>query len=108
MFLKALKPFAGRLLKGPIEVLNALEKLDEATADLRQTLSDPEISSYRVVLQPEKMVIREAERAVSYLGLFNYPVDSVIVNRILSESVDEGEFYRNGVKSNAIYADDRR
>ena len=56
-------------------------------------MSDPEISSYRVVLQPEKMVIREAERAVSYLGLFNYPVDSVVINRILPEAAGEGEFY---------------
>ncbi len=91
---KALKPFAGRLLQGPAEVLESLSKLDAATAELRTTLSDPEISSYRVVLQPEKMVIREAERAVSYLGLFNYPVDSVVINRILPESAAEGAFYQ--------------
>ncbi len=92
--MKALKPFAGRVLKGPTEILEALNKLDAATAELRETLSDPTISSYRVVMQPEKMVIREAERAVSYLGLFNYPVDSVIVNRILPNSAEYGEFYR--------------
>jgi arsenite-transporting ATPase len=80
-------------LQGPAEVLDALEKLDAATAELRATLSNPEVSSYRVVLQPEKMVIREAERAVSYLGLFNYPVDSVIINRILPDSAGEGEFF---------------
>lgn len=91
---KALKPFAGRVLKGPAEILEALNKLDAATAELRATLSDPEVSSYRVVLQPEKMVMREAERAVSYLGLFNYPVDCIVVNRILPESVEEGAFYR--------------
>lgn len=91
--MKALKPFAGRMLQGPAEVLEALNKLDAATAELRTTLSDPEISSYRVVLQPEKMVVREAERAVSYLGLFNYPVDAVIINRILPDSLEEGTFY---------------
>ena len=90
---KALRPFAGRLLQGPAEVLEALEKLDAATGELRETLSNPEISSYRVVLQPEKMVVREAERAVSYLGLFNYPVDSIVINRILPESDSEGPFY---------------
>lgn len=90
---RALKPFAGRLLQGPAALLEALGKLDEATAQLRETLSDPTISSYRVVLQPEKMVIREAERAISYLGLFNYPVDSIVVNRILPEAAGEGEFY---------------
>jgi arsenite-transporting ATPase len=91
---KVLRPFAGRLLQGPAEILEALNKLDAATAELRQTLSDPDVSSYRVVLQPEKMVMREAERAISYLGLFNYPVDSVIINRILPESAAEGEFYQ--------------
>ncbi len=91
---KVLKPFAARLLKGPAEILEALNKLDEATAKLRATLSDPKVSSYRVVLQPEKMVIREAERAVSYLGLFNYPVDSVVINRILPEALAEGEFFQ--------------
>jgi arsenite-transporting ATPase len=91
---KALAPFAGRFLKAPAEVLEALNKLDQQTAELRETLSDPEIASYRVVLFPEKMVIREAERAVSYLGLFNYPVDSVIVNRVLPEMPEEGEFFQ--------------
>jgi arsenite-transporting ATPase len=91
---RALRPFTGRLLKGPTEVLDAVSKLDAATAELRATLSNPDISSYRVVLQPEKMVVREAERAVSYLGLFNYPVDGVIVNRILPELANEGEFHQ--------------
>jgi arsenite/tail-anchored protein-transporting ATPase len=101
--IKALKPFAGRIIRGPTEIFEALEKLDEATGELRQTLSNPEISSYRVVLQPEKMVVREAERAISYLGLFNYPVDSVIINRILGENVGEGEFYQKRRQLQAKY-----
>lgn len=91
--MRALKPFTGKLLQGPSDILEAISNLDAATAELRATLSDPAISSYRVVLQPEKMVMREAERAISYLGLFNYPVDSVIINRILPESVGESDFY---------------
>ena len=91
--IRALKPFAGRFLQGPAALLDALSKLDSATAELRETLSNPEITSYRVVLQPEKMVIREAERAIGYLGLFNYPVDSIVVNRILPDYADEGDFY---------------
>jgi arsenite/tail-anchored protein-transporting ATPase len=92
--MRALKPFTGKLLQGPSEILEAVSKLDAATAELRATLSDPAISSYRVVLQPEKMVMREAERAISYLGLFNYPVDSVIINRILPDMTGEGDFYQ--------------
>jgi len=91
--MKVLKPFAGRFLKGPADMLDALGRLDKATAVLRKTLSDPDVSSYRVVLQPEKLIIREAERAISYLGLFNYPVDSIMVNRILPESAEDSDFY---------------
>lgn len=101
--MKALKPLTSKLLQGPSEILNAINMLDVATAELRQTLSDPSISSYRVVLQPEKMVLREAERAISYLGLFNYPVDSVIVNRILPEAAAEGEFYQQRRNIQAKY-----
>lgn len=100
---KALAPFAGRFLKAPAEVLEAFNKLDEATAELRETLSDPEVASYRVVVIPEKMVMREAERAVSYLGLFNYPVDSVVINRVLPEMADAGEFIQNRREIQAKY-----
>lgn len=91
---KVLRPLAGKLLQGPAEVLNALERLDEGTKELREILSNPEVTSYRVVVQPEKMVVREAQRAVSYLALFNYPVDGVIINRVLPENPHEGEFYQ--------------
>jgi arsenite-transporting ATPase len=103
ILMRAIKPFAGKLLPGPSEILEAINNLDAATAELRATLSDPSVSSYRVVLQPEKMVMREAERAISYLGLFNYPVDSVIINRILPESADQSEFYRERKAIQAKY-----
>lgn len=100
---KALKPFAGRFLQAPAEVLDAIYLLDAGTKELRQVLSNQDVSSYRVVLQPEKMVIREAERAVSYLGLFNYPVDSVVVNRVLPELATEGPFYQQRREIQAKY-----
>jgi arsenite/tail-anchored protein-transporting ATPase len=92
--IKALKPFAGRFLQAPAQVLEAVYQLEEGTRELRKTLSDPEISSYRVVLMPEKMVMREAERAVSYLGLFDYPIDQVVVNRVMPADLTQGEFYQ--------------
>ncbi|MBP6804777.1 MAG: ArsA family ATPase, partial [Chloroflexi bacterium] len=49
------------------------------------------------------MVVREAERAISYLGLINYPVDSVIINRILGENAEEGEFYHKRRQLQAKY-----
>ena len=40
----------------------------------------------------EKMVIREAQRSLTYLSLFGYGVDAIVVNRILPDSVDDGHF----------------
>ena len=101
--MRVLAPIAGRFLKAPVEVIEALYMLDEATGELRETLSDPEITSYRVVVIPEKMVVREAERAIGYLGLFNYPVDSVVINRVLPEMSDAGEFMRRRREVQAKY-----
>jgi arsenite/tail-anchored protein-transporting ATPase len=101
--MKVLRPFSGRLLQTPAELLEALSKLDNATAELRQTLSDPEVTSYRVVVIPEKMVMREAERAVSYLGLFNYPVDGVVINRVLPDTAVESDFFRKRQQVQARY-----
>lgn len=57
---------------------------------LQKVLLDPTTTSYRVVLNPEKMVVKEGARAVTYLSLYGYPVDAVVVNRILPGIVSDG------------------
>ncbi len=102
---KMLKPLANRIAKGSVEIVEMLEKLDEATKELREVLSNPETASYRVVVQPEKMIVREAQRAVSYLALFNYPVDSVMINRVLSADAAQGSFYEERFQIQQKYLD---
>ncbi|BCL81387.1 arsenic-transporting ATPase [Ktedonobacteria bacterium brp13] len=65
------------------EILDAVNALSERVKTLREVLSDPEVSSYRPVVNPERMVIKEALRAETYLALFNYPIDGVICNRVI-------------------------
>lgn len=65
------------------EVLDALQVLSERVKGLREVLGDPDISSYRPVVNPERMVIKEALRAETYLALFGYPIDAVICNRVI-------------------------
>lgn len=60
-----------------------LKTLFERLKIVHKVLSDSEVSSIRLVMNPEKMVIQEARRAYTYLQLYGYGVDSVIVNRIL-------------------------
>ncbi len=54
---------------------------------IHDVLSNPAISSVRLVVNPEKMVIEEGRRAFAYLQLYGYGVDAVIVNRIFPESL---------------------
>jgi arsenite-transporting ATPase len=73
------------------DVFGGLNNLVEGVKKLQKVLTDPKVTSYRVVLNPEKMVIKEGARAVTYLSLFDYPVDSVVVNRILPGVVTDGQ-----------------
>jgi arsenite-transporting ATPase len=71
--------------------LAGLNNLVAGVKELQKVLINPKITSYRVVLNPEKMVLKEAARAVTYLSLFGYPVDSVVVNRILPGIVSDDQ-----------------
>jgi arsenite-transporting ATPase len=59
---------------------------------VHQLFSDPQLTSVRLVLNPEKMVIKEAQRTYTYLSLFGYPVDAVIANRILPDDLQDHFF----------------
>jgi arsenite-transporting ATPase len=77
------------------DALAGLPKLVDDVKALQRVLSDPQTTSYRVVVNPEKMVIKEGARAVTYLSLFGCPVDGVVVNRILpgvrTQGADDAE-----------------
>src|SRR5438132_2677472 len=81
------------------EILDAVQLLSERVKTLREVLSNPDISSYRPVVNPERMVIKEALRAGTYVALFGYPIDAVICNRVISPGNYQDSFmqelYRN-------------
>src|SRR5437899_1764612 len=81
------------------EILDAVQSLSERVKILREALSDPAISSYRPVVNPERMVIKEALRAETYLALFGYPIDGVVCNRVIPagdyQDIFMQELYRN-------------
>ncbi|HEU5343076.1 MAG TPA: ArsA family ATPase [Ktedonobacterales bacterium] len=78
----AAKPLLRSFLPG-VNVFEQLDKLNVQVAALKATLTDNSVSSYRLVVNPEKMVIKEALRAETYLTLYGYPIDSVLCNRVL-------------------------
>ncbi len=90
---------AGPLLKGltdlPIpsdDVFVAVRDLILQLDRMHQLLAEPQKSSVRLVLNPEKMVIKEAQRTFTYLNLYGYSTDLVVSNRIIPEKVADQYF----------------
>jgi arsenite/tail-anchored protein-transporting ATPase len=77
------------------EMLEALQILTDRVKALREVLSNPDISSYRPVVNPERMVIKEALRAETYLALFGYPIDGVVCNRVIQPGKYADEFMQD-------------
>jgi arsenite/tail-anchored protein-transporting ATPase len=89
---KAIRPFARRGTRSlpPLpedSFFGALQRLYEAIVGVEDILTDPENASVRLVVNAEKMVIAEARRAYTYLNLYDYRVDAVVVNRLLPDAV---------------------
>lgn len=87
--LKLVRPIAEPLINVPLppdDVLDKVQELYIKMSKLKEIL-ESEITSVRIVLNPEKMVIKESERAFTYLNLFGYRVDCVIINKIFPKDV---------------------
>ncbi|HEX9069023.1 MAG TPA: ArsA family ATPase [Ktedonobacterales bacterium] len=102
--LSAAKPLLKQFLPG-INVLEQMEKLNEQVTMLRAVLVDPEVSSYRLVVTPEKMVIKEALRAETYLALYDYPIDGVLCNRVLPQEQYHDALLRDMAEQQRRYLD---
>ncbi|MDO8672610.1 MAG: TRC40/GET3/ArsA family transport-energizing ATPase [Dehalococcoidia bacterium] len=86
-----MKPFLDVPLPGD-DVFASVKDLFSQLDRMHVLLADPEISSIRLVLNPEKMVVKEAQRTFTYLNLFGYPIDLVICNRMIPSSVQDSYF----------------
>src|SRR5581483_8117034 len=60
------------------DVYDSVQELFVQLDDMHATLVDPDVTTVRLVLNPEKMVIKEAQRTYTYLNLFGYPSDLVV------------------------------
>jgi arsenite-transporting ATPase len=95
--MRAARPLLTRMTDLPVpedHVFSAAQGVFEGIEQVKQLLSDPTVTSARLVVNPEKMVIDEARRTYTYLGLFGYGVDGVVVNRVLPAEVDDPYFAR--------------
>jgi arsenite-transporting ATPase len=73
-------------------IMESAEKFFDRLDQLQKILSDPKVSSMRLVLNPEKMVIKEAQRTYTYLNLFGFSTDAIVANRLIPDEVNDAYF----------------
>jgi arsenite-transporting ATPase len=93
--LKAIRPLANRV--SPIELptdkyFGSIKDLFGKLEGVNELLEDARTTSIRLVTNPEKMVLRETQRAFVYFSLHGMTVDEVIVNRVLPKEITDQFF----------------
>ena len=89
------RPVMQRMTDMPMPDESLFDSVEELVSHLQrmnELLTDGNVSSMRVVLNPEKMVVKEAQRAYTYLNLYGYSVDAVVCNRVFPRELADGYF----------------
>lgn len=93
--IKTLGPAAEAILKIPMpsgQVLDEIQNLHKHLDEMKRVFSDREVSSIRIVVNPEKMVIKESQRSFTYLNIYDFNVDAVVVNKVIPDNVTDDYF----------------
>lgn len=93
--IKLVRPVVEPLLGIPMPsdgVMGEIDKIYNQLDEMRQILSDRDITSIRIVVNPEKMVIKEAQRSFTYLNIYDFNVDAIIINRVIPDNVTDKYF----------------
>ena len=83
---RAIRPLLARVVNMPIAgdgVFDAVREFYARLDGVRELLTDGSVTSARLVVNAERMVVAEARRTYTYLSLFGYHVDAVVANRLL-------------------------
>jgi arsenite-transporting ATPase len=91
----AARPFARTLLDIPLPsdaVMDDVQRLARNLVEMNTILRDRAATTIRLVMNPDRMVVREAMRTFTYLNLYGYLTDAVVVNRVFPPEVEGGYF----------------
>ena len=97
LFTKYARPVVQRIYSVPLpddSYFESLRYLFERLQGVEDLLTNPRITSARLVINPEKIVIKETQRAFMYFCLYGLCVDAIIINRILPEGISDVHFDR--------------
>jgi arsenite-transporting ATPase len=93
---KVVRTTVGRAMRTPLpseRFFDTVARLHQQFQRVRALLTDAERSTVRLVVNPERMVIAETQRAYTYLCLFGFAVELLVVNRVFpAQATDAGYF----------------
>ncbi|MDZ7673696.1 MAG: ArsA family ATPase [Acidimicrobiales bacterium] len=92
---RVVSPILGQVSGLPVpgdDVFGAIERFYERLDGVKELLTDRSVTSARLVVNPERVVVAEARRTFTYLSLFGYSVDAVVANRLLPEAISDPWF----------------
>jgi arsenite-transporting ATPase len=92
---RLMRPMINSLTTFPLpqeDYFNNLQDLHHKLEGIDKLLADPKVTTVRLVTNPEKMVLKETQRAFTFFCLHGLTIDAVIVNRILPEEVRDKFF----------------
>lgn len=87
---RVLRPFVRTVTDMPMpedEVFDSIKHLFTQLDRIHKLLADHDMTSVRIVLNAEKMVVKEAQRVYTYLSLFGYSTDMIVCNRMFSQTI---------------------
>jgi arsenite-transporting ATPase len=87
-----IRAFAGDYASTGEEVFERGRDLLTRLARLRDQLTDPAVTSVRLVLTPDEAAVQETLEAIAVLSLFSYPVDALVLNQLLPDEVADPFF----------------
>jgi arsenite-transporting ATPase len=92
---KMVRPMLSTFTSLPLpqeQYFDNLQSLHRKLTGIDKLLADPNVTTVRLVTNPEKVVFKETQRAFTYFCLYGLTVDAVIVNRVLPREVRDGFF----------------
>ena len=102
---KYARPIAKKLYDVPLpgdDYFAAIQYLFERLRGVDKILTDPQTTTVRLITNPEKIVLKETQRAFMYFCLYKMNIDGIIMNRIIPDNVND-TYFKDRMKSQKQY-----
>jgi len=87
-----LQTLTSSLRRPSANLFRILSELEDAATELQSSLRNSELTSYRIIMRPQRITVQTAQRTCTVLSLFGYAVDGVVVNGLLPEAEHDDAF----------------